>query len=174
MSALRPGPGADEDEAVIGPGDRAPDLVLETPDGDRISLRDEYASGPVLLTIFKRDCAACKILVPRLPRFAESYDGLKVWTISQDDPASTREFLVEQAPSLLVLVEAPEFEASRAFRAEAVPAVFLVSADGTVLDTMTGWDRDRFNALSARVASELGAPYRELVGPDEPPAYRPG
>lgn len=159
---------------MIEIGHSAPDVLLQTPDGDDVRLSEEFRRHPTLLVFFKQDCPACKVAVPRTPRFLESYAGLQVWAISQDDPAATREFLVEQAPSLPVLIDAPDYTASETYAIFAVPTMLLVGVDGTVVETMVGWDRDRFNELSRAASALVDAPYRELVPEGDGPAFRPG
>ena len=55
-----------------------------------------------------------------------------------------------------------------------VPTVFLVE-DGTVTDSVEGWDREGFNRVAGRLAEVTGTAYRPVSeAGDGLPPFRPG
>ena len=56
-----------------------------------------------------------------------------------------------------------------------VPTLFRVSPDGTIAETVEGFDRKALEGLARRAASLAGKPPAELFRPgDNVPAYKPG
>lgn len=158
---------------MIGVGARVPDARLRDADGRTIQLAETLGDGPAVLAFFKEECGASRVAVPKLPRLTQAYPSLRVLAVSQEDVESTRDYLDAKAPGLDALVDAPDFDASRAFGLDAVPAIFLIHA-GRVVDVVVGWDRDGYNGLGDRAAALVGAAPLRLVAEDEGPAFRPG
>ena len=65
--------------------------------------------------------------------------------------------------------------AGRSVGASTVPTFLRVASDGTVTETLTGFDRARLESLARRAADLAGRPPAPLFGPDERvPPIKPG
>src|SRR5882672_7097666 len=127
--------GSARQQRTLEAGARAPEFNLPTLDGKGSqSLGAALASGSVLLAFFKVSCPTCQLTLPFIERM---YKGAKngvtrMFAVSQDDAADTREFNQEfgiTMPTLLDL-EQKGYPASNAFGLTNVPSLFLVEPGG--------------------------------------------
>jgi len=160
------------------PGAKAPPFRLIGAQGGEIALDDGGASGAraTLLFFFKHDCPTCDLSVPVLERLrhglAES--GLRVVAISQSEAADTEQLRVRTGLDATIALDT-ELEVSAAYKFDAVPAVLLLAADGTVEQGFEGFARADWLALAARAASLCGSQAPALEEAGAPlPALRPG
>jgi peroxiredoxin len=143
--------GAAKQHRMLDVGAQAPDFQLSDLSGERYSLKDMLASGPVVLAFFKVSCPVCQLTFPFLDRIYRG-ESLKVFGISQDDTNASREFNEEFGvtfPALLDL-ERESYPASNAFGIACVPSVFLVEPGGKISWTMEGFVKKDLEELGAR------------------------
>ena len=71
---------AADQPSAAHPGFRAPDFILETPDGNLISLSD-YQGKPVLVFLWASWCSVCKATLPDLQEVYQDYSkqGFESW-----------------------------------------------------------------------------------------------
>jgi peroxiredoxin len=140
---------------MIEAGQKAPDAGFIQSPGE-----------PWLLVFLETDCPTCRLAVPYLNKLAKQ--SARVFGISQDAAPLTRAF-VEQT-SIVFPVEVDDgLRISRAYDPVAVPAFFLIGADGRVIRTNVGFDKDDLNAVAAEMGREAVAdPY------DGAPSSKPG
>lgn len=121
---------------------------------------------PALLVFFETDCPTCQLALPYLNPLAKS--SIQLLGISQDDEASTREFVRQLNIAFPVHVD-HQLKLSRAYDPQSVPTFFLLDEAGQVLRTLVGFDKAGLNQLAA----ELGQP---AIAPehDGAPAWKPG
>jgi hypothetical protein len=128
---------------------------------------------PRLLFFYKVTCPVCQMAAPKVENFELGYPGL-IRGVGQDPPDKLVWFSSEHGVTFRVRDDPSPYPASRAYGIRVVPTLFLIEA-GVIMDVVESWDRDRLNALSQRVASTLGAPYRQISDPsDGLPVFRPG
>jgi peroxiredoxin len=138
-------------KALVGAGDKAPDLRLTGLDGSTRSLQDLLGGGPVLLAFFKISCPVCQLTAPYLERLAAN-NTLQVIGISQDDVSATRGFAQRFGitfPTLLDL-SSEDYPASNAYGITSVPSLFLLERDGTVTRSFQGFSKRDFEEIGAR------------------------
>jgi peroxiredoxin len=138
-------------KALVGAGDKAPDLRLTGLDGSTRSLQDLLGGGPVLLAFFKISCPVCQLTAPYLERLAAN-NTLQVIGISQDDARATRGFAQRFGitfPTLLDL-SSEDYPASNAYGITSVPSLFLLERDGTVTRSFQGFSKRDFEEIGAR------------------------
>jgi peroxiredoxin len=138
-------------KALVGAGDKAPDLRLTGLDGSTRSLQDLLGGGPVLLAFFKISCPVCQLTAPYLERLAAN-NTLQVIGISQDDASATRGFAQRFGitfPTLLDL-SSEDYPASNAYGITSVPSLFLLERDGTVTRSFQGFSKRDFEEIGAR------------------------
>jgi peroxiredoxin len=133
------------------PGTRAPEFRLARLEGGEVALADLLATGPAALAFFKVSCPVCQMTLPFLDRI-HAGSGLRVYGISQNDAADTREFAQEYGLQFPMLLDSENdrFPASNAYGISHVPTTFLVEPDGTVGRVIEGWIKQDILWLGAR------------------------
>jgi len=133
------------------PGTRAPEFRLACLEGGEVTLVDLLAEGPVALAFFKVSCPVCQMTLPFLDRI-HAGGGLRVYGISQNDAADTRQFAQEYGLRFPMLLDSEDdrFPASNAYGISHVPTTFLVEPDGMVGRVIEGWIKQDILWLGAR------------------------
>src|SRR5262249_49260978 len=149
---------------VLEPGARFPDLAL-TDDG---GAPFPAPRGETLYAVFKTTCPTCEFTWPFLDRIrAVGADGgLAVVAVSQDDPNATHDFGRRLGTNLLTAYDRSPWPASNALGVEHVPTLFHVRADGTLAETVVGFDRARLERLADRAARLAGSAPAPPFHPD--------
>jgi peroxiredoxin len=144
----------------------APDFTLRNLNGESRGLRSILAGGPVVLAFFKIDCPTCQLTLPFLQRIADR-GAQRVIAVSQDDREGTLEFHNEFRISLDTVIdeESSRYAVSRAYGVTNVPTLFSVGAEGTIVDSIHGFDKARLDELAG------GGLFTDA---DRVPAYKPG
>jgi peroxiredoxin len=119
-----------------------------------------------LLVFFETDCPTCQLALPYLNSLAKA--PIQLVGISQDDEASTREFVRQLNIAFPVQVD-HQLKLSRAYDPQSVPTLFLLDEAGQVRRALVGFDKAGLNELAA----ELGQP---AIAPehDGAPSWKPG
>ncbi|HKV93150.1 MAG TPA: TlpA disulfide reductase family protein [Candidatus Angelobacter sp.] len=119
-----------------------------------------------LLVFFETDCPTCQLALPYLNNLESG--SVQVVGFSQDDEASTREFVRQLKINFPVELDRG-LEITRAFNPQSVPTFYLLDEKMQVQRTMVGFDKGGLNEL----ASALGhAPIAPLD--DGAPDWKPG
>ena len=158
---------------VLEPGAKLPALALADERGVPLAPPE----GETLYVVFKTTCPTCALTWPFLERIRRTADGgrLRVVGISQDDPEATHGFEKRLGTRVAAAYDSPPWPASEALGVSTVPTFFRVAPDGTVAETVIGFDRERLEALARRAADLAGRPPVPLFRPDENvPAIKPG
>jgi thiol-disulfide isomerase/thioredoxin len=126
----------------------------------RGSLPDDLAGlrGRVVVIDFWASwCVACRLAIPTLNAWHDRYAarGLTIVGITTDPAEYAMQASVELGIGYAVASD-PDGGTSRAYRAMAIPTLFVVDREGTVRDVMVGYSSDRL----AEVEQKL----RELMG----------
>ena len=133
----------------LAPGAPVPDLRLVVLGGGEVSLRE---AGRVLLAFFKISCPVCQFTLPYLNRVQPAG---KVFGVSQNDAADTREFAGHFKLAFPMLLD-PEYDfpASHAFGITHVPSLFLCGAGGRIEQVIEGWSKRDMEAMGAVASGE--------------------
>ncbi len=102
--------------------------------------------GPALVVFLETDCPTCRLATPYLNRLAIA--GARVVGYSQDPPEATAAFRDQMAVAFPLAVDTG-LACSRAWDPEAVPAMFLVNADGRIEQAGIGFDKEVLNGMAA-------------------------
>lgn len=160
----------------LAPGAAAPSFKLLDAGGTPRSLAELTAGGPALLVFFKTSCPTCRLAFPVIGELERRYgDAAPVVAVTQTDLATTTAWLAEHGFAGPVLDdERARFQVSNAYEVRSVPTLILV-ADGRVVATSEGWDRDRMNRWAADLGAATGreSPPVSVEG-DGRPVYKPG
>jgi peroxiredoxin len=133
-----------------------------------------FGEGPVGLFFYKVTCPTCQMASPKVEAFERAYPG-RVLGIGQDPPEALERFTREYGLGVRSVVDPPPYELSDSYGIVSVPTLFLVGADGRVLESVGAWDRDAFNRVSHHLAELTGADPVEISEQgDGLPAFQPG
>jgi len=113
----------------------------------------------VVLEFWASWCMVCRMTIPVLNQWHDRYAarGLSVLGVTTDPAAHATAASVEFGISYPVLSD-PDGTTSRAYRAMAIPTLFVIDRDGTVQDVVVGYQSDRFAEIEARLENLLKAP----------------
>jgi peroxiredoxin len=143
-----------QEVGALAPGFRLPRL-----DGADLSLAEIIAQGPALLAFFKVSCPVCQLTFPFLERLHQA-GALPVFGISQNKPPDTRAFAQRYRTTFPMLLdsEAGGYTASNAYGISSVPTMFLIERDGSIAQTILGWNRQEIAALGATAGVSMFRP----------------
>lgn len=159
---------------MLAAADRAPGFSL--PDVDGRGQAFPVGGRLTLLAFFKTTCGTCDVAFPYINRLREAYPhGWDIWAIAQDPPDAARTYAGKHDMAYPVLIDAPAYEASRAYDPEATPTLFLIAPDGAIEYANYGLAKDDLNEIASRIARHLGQP-AVIVAPkgDGGPDFKPG
>ena len=130
------------------------------------SLGNYQPGRKTLLAFFETDCPTCQLALPYLNALAQ--DKVQVIALSQDDEASTKQFVEQMGISYPVELDRG-LKLSRSFNPQSVPTLYLLDENGIVTQTLVGFDKAGLNELSASLGVPPIAPAN-----DGSPTWKPG
>jgi peroxiredoxin len=137
---------------MLDAGDQAPSFSLTRLDGTSARLESDAQSKPRLLVFFETDCPTCRLAIPYINRLArELGEAADILGISQDGEHPTRE-LVEQAPIEFAVALDRDLSVTKLYDPVAVPTLFLIGADGRIVQTLSGFDKRALNEIATAMA----------------------
>jgi peroxiredoxin len=119
-----------------------------------------------VLVFFETDCPTCQLALPYLNALGK--DSVQVIGLSQDDDASTREFVAQLKIDYRVELDRG-LKITRAYDPQTVPTMVLLDENGQVARTLAGFDKQGLNDLAAALGHAPIAPMD-----DGAPAWKPG
>lgn len=119
-----------------------------------------------LLVFFETDCPTCQLALPYLN--ALNKDSVQVIGLSQDDEATTREFVQQLKISYPVELDRG-WKITREYNPQSVPTFYLLDESGQIESTLVGFDKRGMNELAAALGQ--GPIARD---DDGAPAWKPG
>lgn len=126
-----------------------------------------YRSGKkALLVFFETDCPTCQLALPYLNALDEKV--VQVIGISQDDPASTRQFVEQMGIGYPVELD-KDLKLSRTFDPQSVPTMYLLDESGGTVRSLAGFDKAGLNEIAQALDQPPIAPAN-----DGAPAWKPG
>jgi peroxiredoxin len=162
---------------TIDAGQTAPSFALQDVSGDRFSLAEALARGPVVATFFKISCPVCQFTLPFLERLYKTYRGDRVsfWAISQDDARDTEVFCKEYGVTFPALLDEDGYPVSNSYGLTNVPTYFLIAPDGKIEVASVGFGKRALEKISESLARFLGVPRKPFFLPGEiVPEAKPG
>jgi peroxiredoxin len=162
--------------AILEVGALASHFTLLGLDGCEYSLPRSLGGKPALLVFFTTGCPTCDLAFPYVNRLRETYpEGWELWAVSQDPPDRSSAYARKYGITYPVLLDAPEFSASKPYDPPSTPTMYLIDAHGRVEFTTEGFSKHDLNEIAARIASHVGAE-ATVIAPDNDgnPDMRPG
>jgi cytochrome c biogenesis protein CcmG, thiol:disulfide interchange protein DsbE len=139
-------------------GDPAPEIMLETLDGDTVSLAS-LRGRPVLVNFWATWCLPCRDEFPLLAAaYAEHADaGLEILGVVHDDTAEgARAFAQDMGATWPMLLDAEDV-AWADYLGVAMPTSFFIDADGVVRAASLGAFRETgLDALLEKILTQSG------------------
>jgi peroxiredoxin len=137
---------------MLDTGNQAPGFSLMRLDGTISRFETGPQSNPRLLVFFESDCPTCRLTIPYLNRLArELGKASDILGVSQDAATPTRE-LVEQARIEFPVALDVDLAVTRLYDPLAVPTLFLIGADGRIIQTLGGFDKRVLNEIATAMA----------------------
>jgi peroxiredoxin len=162
---------------MLQAGADAPEIELPDSSGRLVVLSELVGKGPVLAAFYKVSCPVCQYTFPFIERIHKAYGNEKVAVvgISQDDSADAKEFAAEYGVSFPSLIDASGYPASNAYGLTNVPSLFLITPDGKITVSFSGFDKNGLEEISAGFARHLGRSPAPVFNPGETvPDHKPG
>ncbi|MFO0568866.1 MAG: redoxin domain-containing protein [Polyangiaceae bacterium] len=155
---------APDETGVLGltyVGQRAPSLDgLETVQGSVEPTNRTLAGKVVVLEFWAPWCTVCRFLVPRMNEWHARYaaQGVVVLGVTMDAvvPASTA---ASQLGIEYPVASDHDGKTTRAYRARAIPTLFVIDKAGVVRDVQVGYSAERLAELEALLARLIDEPY---------------
>lgn len=165
VSAMEPRP--------LRPGDRVPNFVLQTSDGDSVTMRD-LRGEVVVLDFWATWCVPCLMALPQLDRFAkwaEGRESVKVYAVNTMERAATVEERLAMADEYW---SSKEFAVPMLFDPEnlnvmrtgfmTLPLTLVVDPQGRISRIHDGFSRDMYQILKADSEKALREVEQEPAG----------
>jgi thiol-disulfide isomerase/thioredoxin len=134
----------------------------------------DFSAGPTALFFYKVTCPVCQMAAPAAGKFEQAYPG-RIVGIGQDPKEKLTAFDRQYGLGFASVTDLPPYDVSNGYGIISVPTLFLVGADGTLLESVPSWDRAGYNGVSERLAKLVGADPVAISDPgDGLPAFRPG
>ncbi|MFZ1947927.1 MAG: TlpA disulfide reductase family protein [bacterium] len=140
---------------------KAPDFALPNLSGKDIKLADLLARGPVILDFWATWCKPCIKGFPALQAIHDKYKerGLTVLAVSVDSPKSrsrVEPFIKSQKYTFQVVLDM-EGKVAQKYNAVAVPRTVVISPEGQIIYTSTGYRPANEDSLDRVVGALLPA-----------------
>ncbi len=158
-------------------GRTAPSFQLVTTTGERLSMPEALAKGPVLLAFFKVSCPTCQFTFPFLERIYQQLreQGVQVWGIVQDKAKDGARFASTYGVTFPILVDDSPYQVSRTYGLAHVPTLFLVKPDGRIEAASEGFCKADLLSIQKSLGQLLSATPPALFLPNERvPEFKPG
>jgi peroxiredoxin len=163
--------------STLSTGKTAPTFQLTTITGERLSLPEALATGPVLLAFFKVSCPTCQFTFPFLERIYRQLreQGVQIWGVVQDKAPDGARFAATYGVTFPILIDDSPYKVSRLYNLEHVPTLFLIQPDGHIEISSEGFSKADLLAIQRSLAQLLSATPPALFLPTEKiPEYKPG
>jgi peroxiredoxin len=140
---------------------KAPDFALPSLSGKDVNLAELLARGPVILDFWATWCKPCIKGFPALQAIHDKYKerGLTVLAVSVDGPKSrsrVEPFIKSQKYTFQVVLDL-EGKVAQKYNAVAVPRTVVISPEGQIVYTSTGFKPTNEDSLDRVVSGLLPA-----------------
>lgn len=119
----------------------APDVVFRSLDGAEVSL-ESFRGGPVLVDFWATWCKPCIKALPKVRKMHDTWsdDGLVVLGVSIDEKGRrhVEKFVEKEKMPYPVMLDTGKSPAWHAFGVTAIPAMFLIDAEGRIVAEWKG------------------------------------
>jgi len=141
----------------------APSFELPALDGQKISLANYHGKKKLVLSFWASWCGPCKAEMPILTQFYERHrkdaDKFELLAISIDDEQRDAErFATEMKLPFPILMDTHKSVAD-SYGVEAIPALFIIDANGKVIYAHIGFDQSLEFVLAQYLGLKSNSPF---------------
>jgi len=124
-------------------GERAPDFVLKSFDGENTRL-SEYRGDVVVLTFWANWCSECRAQLSGIRELNVVHGdaGLRPLSVSMDRLSSSLHADIASLELGFPMLDDSGLEVSRLYDVEALPIALLIDREGVVREVLQGYERD--------------------------------
>jgi peroxiredoxin len=146
-------------------------MVLPDLDGVLRPLEEIWAKGCALLLIGHRNCKTTRQTIPFVDRiYRRRGAGHSVLVVLEDDVETVRTLITDQGLEVPIHLEPDPYPLAAALGLVAVPTLFLIERDGTIVKVTEAFNRADLEEYAKRLGNES-----PLFTPeDKAPATKPG
>jgi thiol-disulfide isomerase/thioredoxin len=143
-------------DAVLAPGQPAPDLHLRSADGKAVSLA-ELKGKPILIDFWASWCPPCRTSIPALDGlYREFHDkGLEVFAINVDERRKDADAFLAGARYTMPIVFDSAGETPRVAGVYGMPTSFLVDRNGMIRFVHRGYSEKVLDSYRSEIAQLL-------------------
>lgn len=139
-------------------GERAPDFVLKSFEGDNTRL-SEYRGDVVVLTFWANWCSECRAQLSDIRELGVVHGdaGLRPLSVSMDRQSSGLREDIAALELGFPMLDDPDLEVSRMYDIESLPVALLIDREGVVREVIQGYERDsgeRYSEIVDRLLAE--------------------
>ncbi len=129
------------------------------------------------MVFYKNTCPTCRLAFPFLQALHDHVSpfGGRVVGVSQDGIEGTASFAAELGLTMPLAIDGDGYPVSRDYDLISVPTLYLLEADGTIVQSGAGFSKDGLGSMAGALAASVGATRKDLFGGHEStPAFKPG
>jgi peroxiredoxin len=155
---------------ALAKGRTAPDFTLNSLGGNRFSLQEALARGPVVLVFLKISCPTCQYALPFYERLFKAYKDRHVTLVgvSQNNEEETAAFAKEFGITFpMLLDDTITYPVSNTYGLTNVPTIYWIAADGEIEVSSVGWSKPDFEDVNRRMAEASSMSMAFLYRPGE-------
>jgi peroxiredoxin len=155
---------------ALAKGRTAPDFTLNSLGGNRFSLQEALARGPVVLVFLKISCPTCQYALPFYERLFRAYKDRHVTLVgvSQNNAEETAAFAKEFGITFpMLLDDTITYPVSNTYGLTNVPTIYWIAADGEIEVSSVGWSKPDFEDVNRRMAEASSMSMAFLYRPGE-------
>ena len=150
LALLAGAPQAQQQDIGIPLGSKAPAAIVQTLDGNDVSLGNYIGKGPVVIEFWATWCPNCKELEPSLLSLVKQYEGrvtfIGVAVSVNESPERVRNYAAKHSMTHVILYDT-RGTASEAYDVPATSYVVVIDRTGKVVYTGLGGDQKLSEAV---------------------------
>ena len=141
---------------------KAADFSLPTLDGTTISLADYRGKKKVIVGYWASWCGPCRMELPMLASFYKKYhqdsSDFEILAVSIDDDRAAAQSFANTAKLPFPVLLDLDSKVADSYSVEAIPSLFVIGLDGTIVYGNTGLDQ----SLEIQLANHLGIKWNPM------------
>jgi peroxiredoxin len=138
---------------------KAGDFSLQGLDGQTVALADYRGKKKVVVSFWASWCGPCRRELPALADFYRKYhkddSKFEILAISIDDDRADAEAYARKAKLPFLVLWDPASKAADTYSVEAIPSMFVIDSNGTIVYGNTGLDMSMEVSLAMKLGIDL-------------------